>query len=106
MLVRTIFMTRQRDGLATGFAGSKGGRVRDLPGNSFGNQDGDQPGIDPGSRQFWAFGWQRIEAGEAFHPFKGEFDLPAQTIEGEHIDGRECGGRQRGEQLVPGPCAG
>ena len=42
-LARVIFMSRQRDGLAAGMAGSRGGRVRDLPGALFGHEDGDQP---------------------------------------------------------------
>src|SRR5712691_10679553 len=98
MLARAIFMTRQRDGLATGFVGSKGGRVRDLPGNPFSEENRDQPCVDPRSCEFRFLGWQRGKAGEALHPFKGEFDLPAKTIEGEHVGRRERVGWQRSEE--------
>src|SRR5713226_5377441 len=57
--VRIILVMRQREGLGAGylldvgFAGSKGGRVRDLPGNLFCDQEGNQPGVFPG---LWSAG--------------------------------------------------
>ena len=91
-------MSRQRDGLGAGIAGSRGGRVRDLPGALFGHEDGDQPCIDPGTCKIGFLGWQFVEAGEALHPLESQFDLPAQAIEGEHVSRRESVGRQRGEE--------
>src|SRR2546422_6002911 len=97
VLARAIFMRRQRDGLAAGFVGSRGGRVRDLPGHLFSKQDHDQSCVNPRLCEFWLLGWQPGETGEALHPLEGEFDLPAKTIEGEHVGRRESVGRQRGE---------
>jgi len=97
-LASAILVSRQRDGLATGFARSRGGRVRDLPGAAFCNQEGNQPCVNPGPRQLWFLGGQFVEAGEALHPLKGEFELPPKAVEREHIGGREGGGRQRGQQ--------
>ena len=55
-VARAIFMRRQRDGLAGGLAGgvveSRGGRVRDLPGNLFSDDGDDQPCVDPCSCEF------------------------------------------------------
>src|SRR3954471_1837246 len=93
-LASAILVRRQRDGLAVCLAWSTGGRVRDLPGAAFSNQEGDQPRIDPSLRQFRFLGGQFIEAGKALHAFEGEFELPAKAVECEHVGGRESGSRQ------------
>src|ERR1700724_3522565 len=82
MVARAIFMRRQRDGLAD-VVGSRGGRVRDLPGDLFGDDGDDQPCVDPCSRELRLFGRQRVEAGQALEPFERQFNLPAKAIEGE-----------------------
>ena len=78
-VARAIFMRRQRDGLAGGVVGSRGGRVRDLPGNLFGDDGDDQPYVDPCSCEFGLLGWQHVEAGQALEPFEGQLDLPARV---------------------------
>jgi hypothetical protein len=70
--VRIILVMRQREGLGAGclldggFAGSKGGRVRDLPGNLFCDQEGNQPGVYPGLCERWVFGSEFIKPSKAF----------------------------------------
>ena len=91
-------MRRQRDGLALGVSGSRGGKIRDLPGNLFSDQGHDQSCINPRSCEFWLLGWQHGEAGEALDPLEGELDLPAKAIEGEDVGRRENVGRQRGQE--------
>src|SRR5882724_7109427 len=98
MVARAIFMRRQRDGLAAGVAWSRGGRVRDLPGNLFGDDGDDQPCVDPCSREFRLLGRQHVEAGQALEPFERQLNLPAKAIEGEDVGRREGGGRQRGKE--------
>ena len=51
MVAKAIFMRRQRDGLAVGDVESRGGKVRDLPGNLFSDDGDDQPCVDPCSRE-------------------------------------------------------
>ena len=87
MLARAILVRRQRDGLAAWLAGAGGGRVRDLPGTLFGDQEDNQSCVDPSSCEIGLLGSQFVEAGEALHPFEGEFDLPAEAIEREHVGG-------------------
>ena len=98
MVASASFMRRHRDGLAGGFAGSRGGRVRDLPGNLFGDDGDDQPCVDPRSRQLRLLGRQHVEAGQALEPFERQLDLPAKAIEGEDVGWREGVGRQRGQE--------
>src|SRR5258707_12453043 len=98
IVARAIFMRRQRDGLGTGVAVSRGGRVRDLPGNLFSDDGDDQPCVDPRSRQLWLLGRQHVEAGQALEPFERQLNLPAKAIEGEDVGRREGGGRQRGKK--------
>src|SRR3981189_675503 len=98
MVARAIFMRRQRDGLAGGVTWSRGGRVRDLPGNLFSDDGDDQPCVDPCSREFRFLGRQQVEASQALEPFERQFELPAKAIEGEDVGRREDGGRQRGEE--------
>ena len=88
MLAKAIFMRRQRDGLVGGVVWSRGGRVRDLPGNLFSDD----------ARQRWLLGRQYVEAGQAFEPFERQLDLPAKAIEGEDVSRREGIGRQRGKE--------
>src|ERR1700692_3841941 len=102
-VARAIFMRRQRDGLAggvvaSGVVESRGGRVRDLPGNLFSDYGDDQPCVDPRSRKLRVLGRQLVEAGQALEPFERQLDLPAKAIEGEDVGRREDGGRQRGQQ--------
>src|SRR5882672_4818561 len=94
MLANAILVRRQRDGLAVGFdgpaagfgasaggvVGSTGGRVRELPGVLFGDQEDDQPGVDPGLRELRFLSRQLIEPGQAFHALEGQFELPAEAI--------------------------
>src|SRR5882757_1793620 len=98
MEAKAIFMRRQREGLAGGAVWSRGGRVRDLPGNLFGDDGDDQPCVDPCSREFGLLGRQRVEAGQAFEPFEGQLNLPAKAIKGEDVGRREDGSRQRGKE--------
>src|SRR5260370_18552355 len=98
MVARAIFMRRQRDGLADIVVWSRGGRVRDLPGNLFGDDSDDQPCVDPCSCEFRLFGWQNVEAGQALEPFEGQLNLPAKAIEGEDVGRRKDVGRQRGQE--------
>ena len=103
MMARAIFMRRQRDGLAgvvveSGVVWSRGGRVRDLPGNLLCDDGDDQPCVNPCSREFGLFGRQRVEAGQALEPFERQFDLPAKAIEGEDVGRWEDGHRQRSKQ--------
>src|ERR1700694_2316437 len=98
MVARAIFMRRQRDGLAGGVVESRGGRVRDLPGNLFGDNGDDKPCVDPCPRQLRLLGRQHVEAGQALEPFEGQLNLPAKAIEGEDVGRREGGGRQRGKE--------
>src|SRR5580704_2337366 len=93
-----IFMRRQRDGLAAVFVGSTGGRVRDLPGNLFGDDGDDQPRVDPCPCELRLLGRQLVETGQALEPFEGQLDLPAKAIEGEDVGWRESVGRQRGQE--------
>ena len=65
IVANAIFMRRQRDGLAA-VVGARGGRVRDLPGNLFGDDGNDQPCVDPCSCKFGVLGRQFVEAGQAF----------------------------------------
>src|SRR5215211_5314338 len=97
-LARASLERRHRDGLAALRFVSRGGRVRDLPGAPFGDQEDDQPCVDPCASKFWLLGCQCIEAGKALHPLEGEFELPAEAIEREHIGRREDAGRQRREE--------
>src|SRR6266851_3078199 len=102
--VRIILVMRQREGLGAGclldvgFAGSKGGRVRDLPGNLFCDQEGNQPGVYPGLCERWVFGSEFIKPGKALHSLEGEFDLPAETVDRKHIASREHIRRKRGHE--------
>src|SRR5712691_66907 len=98
MLARAIFMRRQRDGLADGFVGVRGGRFRDLPGDLFSKQGSDQSRVDPRLCEFGLLSGQPGEASEALHPFKGKFDLPAEAIKGEHVSSRESLCRQRSQE--------
>src|SRR5689334_939659 len=98
MVASAIFMRRQRDGLAAGVVVSRGGRVRDLPGDPLSDEGHDQPGVDPCSRKLRVLGRQLVEAGQAFEPFERQFDLPAKAIEGEDVGGWEDGGWQRGQE--------
>ena len=98
MVARAIFMRRQRDGVAGGVVESRGGRVRDLPGNLFGDDGDDQPCVDPGSRELRLLGRQHIEAGQTLEPFEGQLNLPAKAIENEDVGRREAVGRQRGKE--------
>src|SRR5260370_36384744 len=73
-LAKASFVRRQRDGLAVGLAGpvadsgrSTGGRVRDLPGVLFSNQESDQLGVDPSLCKFRVFGRQLVKSGQAVH---------------------------------------
>src|SRR5882672_11111390 len=95
MVARAIFMRRQRDGVAGGSVWSRGGRVRDLPGNLFSDDGDDQPCVDPRSREFRLLGRQHVEAGQALEPLERQLDLPAKAIEREDVGWREGGGRQR-----------
>src|SRR5215470_9638591 len=83
---RAILVIRQREGLevgclpdvgfaGAGFAGSKGGRVRDLPGNLFCDQESNQPGEYPGLRERWVFCCEFVQSGKALHSLEGKFDL-------------------------------
>src|SRR5687767_7365958 len=81
MEAKAIFTRRQREGLGGGVAWSRGGRVRDLPGNLFGNDGDDQPCVDPCPREFGLLGRQCVEAGQALEPFEGQLNLPAEAIE-------------------------
>src|SRR5258705_6073517 len=98
MVARANFMRRQRDGVAGGVVWSRGGRVRDLPGNLFGDDGDDQPCVDPRSRELMLLGRQHVEAGQALEPFERQLDLPAKAIEGEDVGWREGVGRQRGQE--------
>src|SRR5260370_23028047 len=98
IVARAIFMRRQRDGLADVVVWSRGGRVRDLPGNLFGNDSDDQPCVDPCSCELRLFGRQHVEAGQAFEPFERQLNLPAKAIEGEDVGRRADVGRQRGKE--------
>ena len=99
IMARAIFMRRQREGLAGGgVVESRGGRVRDLPGNLFGDDGDDQPCVDPCSCELRLFGRQRVEAGQAFESFEGQLNLPAKAIEGEDVGRRKGVDRQRGQE--------
>src|SRR6202163_815548 len=99
IMARAIFMRRQREGLAGGgVVESRGGRVRDLPGNLFGDDGDDQPCVDPCSCEFRLFGRQHVEAGQALEPFEGQLNLPAKAIESEDVGRREGVGWQRGKE--------
>src|SRR5216110_2346823 len=98
MVARAIFMRRQRDGLAGGVAWSRGGRVRDLPGNLFGDDGDDQPCVDPCSCELRLLGRKLVEASQALEPFEGQLNLPAKAIEGEDVSRRESLDRQRGQE--------
>src|SRR6266436_326054 len=101
-VARAILRRRQRDGLASVVVWSTGGRVRDLPGNLFGDDGDDQPRIDPCPCELRLFGRQLIEARQALESFEGELDLPAKTIESEDVGGREnVGGQRRQKKNVP-----
>ena len=100
-MASAIFMRRQRDGLA-GVALSRGERVRDLPGNLFGDDSDDQPCVDPCTRKLRVLGGQRVEAGQALEPLERELDLPAEAIESEDV-GRREGEAHRGEALGQNP---
>ncbi len=99
-----ILVRCQREGLggaflfAAGFAGSKGGRVRDLPGNMFCEQEDNQPGVNPRLRERWVLGREFVEPGKAFHALEGEFDLPAETVDRKNVCRREYIGRERGHE--------
>jgi len=101
---RAILVMRQREGLGAapsldaGFVGSRGGRIRDLPGNLFCDQEGNQPGIEPSLCERWVFGCELVKAGEALHSLEGEFDLPAETVDREHVASRERIHRKRGSR--------
>src|SRR5271165_2867901 len=97
-VARAILMRRQRDGLAGGVAESRGGRVRDLPGNLFGDDGDYQPCVDPCSCELGLLGRQPVEAGQALEPFEGQLNLPAKAIEGEDVGRRESVGRRRGKE--------
>src|SRR5216683_2240791 len=99
MVAKAIFMRRQRDGLAGVVVWSRGGRVRDLPGNLFGDDSDDQPCVDPCSCELRLFGRQHVEAGQALEPFERQLNLPAKAIEGEDVGRREGVGRQRGKEM-------
>src|SRR5580693_4448839 len=92
---RASLVMRQREGLGAalvldaGLAGSTGGRVRDLPGNLFCDQEGNQPCVEPGLCERWVFGCEFVKAGEALHSLEGEFDLPAKPVDREHVARRE-----------------
>jgi len=91
-------MSRQRDGVAAGFAGSRGGRLRGVPGKAFGEEEGDQLGVDPSSGEARRFGGQGVEVGDTFHALEGELDLPAKAVEVEDVvRGEGCDG-QGGEE--------
>src|SRR5580693_4262230 len=98
MVASAIFTRRQRDGLAGGVAESRGGRVRDLPGNLFGDDGDDQPCVDPCSCELRLLGRQHVEAGQALEPFEGQLNLPAKAIEREDVGRRESVSRQRGQE--------
>src|SRR5258708_18339526 len=100
IMARAIFMRRQRDGLglAGGVVESRGGRVRDLPGNLFGDDGDDQPCVNPCSCELRLLGRQHVETGQALEPFEGQLNLPAKAIEGEDGGRREGASRQRGQE--------
>src|ERR1700685_926082 len=81
-----------------GVGGSTGGRVRDLPGILFGDQEDDQPGVDPGLRECRFLSRQLIEPGQDFQALEGQCELPAEAIKREHVGGREGAGRQGRQQ--------
>src|ERR1700742_1407816 len=98
-VANAIFMRRQRDGLAAGVvAVSRGGRVRDLPGNLFSDDGNDQPCVYPCARELRILGRQHVEASQAFESLERQLDLPTKAIEGEDVGRRENGRRQRGQE--------
>src|ERR1700726_4111403 len=94
IVAKAIFMSRQRDGLAGGVVESRGGRVRDLPGNLFGDDSDDQPCIDPCLCKLRLLGRQHVEAGQALEPFERQLNLPAKAIKREDVDRWEGASRQ------------
>jgi hypothetical protein len=101
---RAILVMRQREGLAAQFlfdaggAGSTGGSVRDLPGDLFCDQEGNQPCVDPRLCERWFSGCEFVEAGKALHSLEGELDLPAKAVDREHVASRERIRRKRGRE--------
>ena len=75
-----------------------GGRVRDLPGNLFCDQEGNEPGVNPRLCERGVSGCEFVEAGQALHALEGEFDLPAKAINREHVASRERIRRKRGHE--------
>jgi hypothetical protein len=88
------------------------GRVRRPPGGGIGErvdqrlkqQEHQQvrQHIDSGGARVGAR--RPLQADQAFQPFEGEFDAPAQTVESEDVGGGERLGRQRGDQDHPIGC--
>src|SRR5215203_3658324 len=83
MLASAIFMSRQREGLAVALGRPKGGRVRDLPGHPFSDENCDQLCVNPRAGKIGLLGRQFIETGQALHAFEGKLDLPPQAIDRE-----------------------
>ena len=45
--------------------------------------------------------WRPLQADQAFQPLEGEFDAPAQAMEGKDVGGGEFRGGERGDQGYP-----
>src|SRR3979411_332653 len=83
-----IRMIRQREQRAS-VTSSSGGRFQEILANVFGQQSEDQVRIQPTQAPRRGAGWYSINPRQGLHPFKGEFDLPPQPVDGEDFLGRD-----------------
>src|SRR4051812_25691876 len=87
---------RQIDG--TRPAACSGGKSLPLGVKVVDQQSQQEMGVDPGLDQALVRGPQTVEPEDRFQAFEGEFDLPAQAVQGGQLGAGDVGIAQRGDQ--------
>ena len=81
---------RQTEGGRVAVAACTGGESRKSFGGLSDQRRDDELRRNPGARERRAAGRQQIKIAQRFEPLEGKFDLPAQTVEGNDVSGRNA----------------
>lgn len=95
---RLTSQIRQSDGRYAASCMSSGERFQEFLAEVVTQQSHDEMGGEPTSRCLRRVGRQTVHPQQRFEPLEGEFDLPVQAIDREHLSGGIAVGCQRGAQ--------